>query len=297
MAAVAAAGLACVYFKPAGARAAFQAAPVSTPHALFADRCEVCHTEDRAFHTAFRLWPAAHDASSVGDAACLSCHDAGVHNPNQMAFIDEAAGRSQGCTRCHHEHRGDAALARLPDAACTQCHAALQTRDGAHRYHPTITRFESDHPAFGTWRKDQGGLRDPGTIHFSHAAHLNLDQKLRGVAADRGSPWLEANQKQAARLAEEGCAYCHQSDAQGRYMKPIRYQDHCAACHPLLPQLADGGWPAEQAPPSGASRCTIRGRARRRPRCAANCSTASAAWPTPARPRRRRLTRRFARFS
>ena len=45
-----------------------------------------------------------------------------------------------------------------------------------HRYHATVTRFEVDHPPFGEWRKDSGGLRDPGTIHFSHAAHLTWAQ-------------------------------------------------------------------------------------------------------------------------
>src|SRR5205085_11408839 len=81
---VAAAGGASVYFKLAGPRAAFQAAPVSTPHALFADRCEVCHTADRAFQTAWRLWPGAAHASTVADAACLQCHPAGRHDPHQL---------------------------------------------------------------------------------------------------------------------------------------------------------------------------------------------------------------------
>ena len=235
-AAAAGAAVACVRLKPAGARAAFQAAPVSTPHALFADRCEVCHVEDHAFHTAFRLWPAA-GASSVSDSACLQCHDAGIHNAQQTAFADQEAGKSTGCTQCHHEHRGDAALVRLPDATCTRCHADLQTLDGRHRYHANVTRFEADHSSFGEWRKDSGGLSDPGTIRFSHAAHLTLDAKLREVLPERASPWLDANRKQAGLLTEQGCAYCHKTDTQGRTMQPIRYQDHCAACHPLLPTL------------------------------------------------------------
>ncbi len=245
--AVAGTAVACVWFKPARARAAFQAAPVSTPHALFADRCEACHTEDDAFHTSFRLWPTA-DASSVSDAACLQCHDAGLHNAQQLAFVNHATGQSVGCTHCHHEHRGDAALARLPDATCTQCHADLQTLDGRHRYQAVVTRFETDHPPFGAWRKDSGGLHDPGTIHFSHAAHLTLDAKLRGVSPERASsPWLAENRKQAGMLAEQGCAYCHKTDAQGRYMRPINYQDHCAACHPLLPTLAGDARPEAAA--------------------------------------------------
>jgi hypothetical protein len=34
------------------------------------------------------------------------------------------------------------------------------------------------------------------------------------------------------------CASCHVPDAEHRYMEPIRYQAHCAACHPLSVALA-----------------------------------------------------------
>ena len=242
--AAAAAGVACVVLKPPGARAAFQAAPVSTPHAFFADRCEVCHVEDHAFHTALRLLPGNAHVSSVSDQACLQCHPAGRHNPQQLLFVNDATGQSQGCTQCHHEHRGGTALARLPDAACTQCHADLHTRDGDHRYHATVTRFEVDHPAFGAWRHDPNGLTDPATVHFSHKTHLDLAKKLAKIDPDRAAAkWVAVNFKQAQEIETEGCAYCHKTDAAGRYMQPIRYADHCAACHPLLPQLQPGAWP------------------------------------------------------
>ena len=39
------------------------------------------------------------------------------------------------------------------------------------------------------------------------------------------------------------CADCHQADNQRRYMKPIKYEDHCATCHSLtvtiVGELAD----------------------------------------------------------
>jgi doubled CXXCH motif protein len=243
--AAAAAGVACVVLKPPRARAVFQAAPVSTPHALFADRCEVCHVEDRAFHTALRFLPGESRASSVSDQACLQCHPAGRHNPQSLLFVNDATGQSQGCTQCHHEHRGDAALARLPDAVCTQCHADLHTRDGQHRYYKNISGFGTAHPEFGTWRNDgKGGLTDPGTVHFSHKAHLELAKKLADIAPERAAvPWLTANIQQAEEMDKQGCAYCHKADAAGRYMQPIRYESHCAACHPLLPQVRPGAWP------------------------------------------------------
>jgi hypothetical protein len=267
-AAAGAAGVACVVLKPAGPRAVFQAAPVSTPHTLFADRCEVCHTEDRAFQTGWRFWPASTHASSVPDAACLQCHPAGRHNPHQLQFV-AAGGQSAGCTQCHHEHRGDAALARLPDPVCTQCHGDLAGHGGTGAYEATIKSFETDHPEFGAWRKDRGGLYDPGTVHFSHKAHLHLKEKLEGIAPDATSPWREANSREAAALADQGCAYCHKADAQRRYMQPIRYEAHCAKCHPLLPQLNGDDWPADLAaafrqkplhhPGSGETAAAVRG--------------------------------------
>jgi hypothetical protein len=239
-------GVAGMILKTAGARSAFQAAPVSTAHALIADRCEVCHVADHTFAVARRLWPGDAGASSVSDQACLQCHPAGRHNEQQIEFINEATGQSQHCTRCHHEHRGDAALARLPDASCAQCHADLHTSDGAHRFVARITRFDLDHPAFGDWRHDPAGISDPGTVHFSHAAHLKLDEKLMAAPADRpASPWLEANRKEAKALEDQRCAYCHKMDSEKRYMLPIRYEDDCKACHPLLPQLQPNVWPPE----------------------------------------------------
>jgi predicted CXXCH cytochrome family protein len=242
--AVAAAGVAFVVRKAPGPRAAFQAAPVSTPHALFADRCEVCHDEGRAFMTALRLWPGAAHASSVSDQACLQCHPAGGHNPRSPHFVNADTGQSKNCTQCHREHRGDAALSRLPDAFCTQCHADLQVKDGKPCFYANIRRFDADHPDFGAWRK--GGLTDPGTVHFSHKAHLDLATGFAHIPPERvEATWAKANIREARKIDEQGCAYCHKMDEAGRYMRPIRYQDHCAACHPLLPQLQPGAWPED----------------------------------------------------
>jgi hypothetical protein len=251
---VAVAAVVSVFYRPiAGARVAFEAGSVSTPHQQFGDRCEVCHKEDAAFNTALRFWPGDAHPSSVGDTACLQCHDAGRHNPHQTDFVHPAdsaqgaAGPAQGCVRCHHEHRGDAALARLPDSECTQCHADLGKHGGTGAYQATITRFEVDHPEFGAWRAGKGGLYDPGTIRFSHKAHLDLPAKLATASSGQPAPhWLEENQKQARDLERRQCQYCHKLDAQKRYMLPVVYQDHCAACHPLLPQL-NGAWPPAMA--------------------------------------------------
>src|ERR1019366_10185462 len=53
-------------------------------------------------------------------------------------------------------------------------------------------------------------------------------------------PHLETKYAKTANL---DCADCHQVDSQRRYMAPIKYEEHCAACHHLtvtiLGDLAD----------------------------------------------------------
>src|SRR5206468_641936 len=66
--AVAAAGLAATFVMPTGRRA-FQAGPLSDPHAFLADNCAACHTE--SFATARRFLPSNHDVRSASDEACL----------------------------------------------------------------------------------------------------------------------------------------------------------------------------------------------------------------------------------
>ena len=94
---------------------------------------------------------------------------------------------------------------------------------------PTIRRS-------GRGGKTQAVSATPGPSTSPTRPTSTLDAKLRGVSPERASsPWLAENRKQAAVLAEQGCAHRHKTDVQGRYMRPISYQDNCAACHPLLP--------------------------------------------------------------
>src|SRR5581483_8511377 len=66
-------------------RTAFQAGPLSPPHAPFNANCGVCHTD--SFATAARFVPGRDGVRSVPDAACLACHDAGVHSRHQSVQI------------------------------------------------------------------------------------------------------------------------------------------------------------------------------------------------------------------
>jgi predicted CXXCH cytochrome family protein len=196
-----------------GNRRVYQAASVSTAHAIFNEDCEACH--DASFGTAKRLLHGDDALRSVTDEACLRCHAGDVHHVRQV-------GESL-CVKCHHEHRGLIDMARVEDGHCTSCHADLKRhidttkpgdadrafRDvtsflGGPRPHPKF--FLSDHP------------QDEGTIRFNHQAHMNPKGLLVAGSLER----------KALR-----CTDCHQTDDAGRYMRPIDYQTHCRDCHPL----------------------------------------------------------------
>jgi len=97
--------------------------------------------------------------------------------------------------------------------------------DGGHTFYPSVNAFDTDHPPFGWWRA--GALKDPGALRFNHQTHLCLNGKvLRGIDGPLGQ------------LKKQECGFCHQPDANGGRMAPVRYDKHCALCHPLTVQIA-----------------------------------------------------------
>jgi hypothetical protein len=84
------------------------------------------------------------------------------------------------------------------------------------------------HPEFALWREPQGG-KDPGRLLFSHHDHL---VPLAVPGPDREAPPVPR---------QLTCADCHQPDAGGLSMQPIRYEKHCAQCHPLFAGLKEKG--------------------------------------------------------
>jgi hypothetical protein len=109
------------------------------------------------------------------------------------------------------------ALAQVEDGHCTACHADIAAhRTGGTPGFPAVTGFPAGHPEFAA-------RGDPGTLKFSHAAHL----KGEGVLIDR--------EGLKTRVLE--CADCHQADSAGLTMQPVAYEKHCAECHPLSVQL------------------------------------------------------------
>lgn len=92
-----------------------------------------------------------------------------------------------------------------------------------------VTSFAHDHPEFAVLRD---GRTDAGQLRFPHALHMT-----QGV-----SPL-----KQEDRLLT--CTDCHLPDSERRLMKPIRFDQHCAACHGLRTiDAADGNTKAVPTP-------------------------------------------------
>src|ERR1700730_1956557 len=88
----------------------YNAGSVARAHALFGSKCSACHVERASYQR------------SATDQACLACHDGPIHHDDQTF--------TPSCASCHVEHQGALRLASTTDAACTQCHADLQTKTG-----------------------------------------------------------------------------------------------------------------------------------------------------------------------
>ncbi len=193
-----------------GSRRVYQAGPLATAHAMFNNNCGVCHTQH--FQTVGRLWQSDRQVHSVSDDACLKCHPGPAHN-NHVAATN--------CASCHREHHGQQPLALVPDGHCTNCHADLKTQFAGKSAFRNVASFQG-HPEFALWSDP----KDTETVKFNHERHLNL------------KPEECLNKKQlVANLQSKQCSACHQPDAAGRYMQPIQYDQHCAACHPLNVQI------------------------------------------------------------
>jgi hypothetical protein len=200
-------------------RQVYQAGPVSRGHAIFADQCAECHTH--AFRTAGRFIQVS-ERPTVSDDACVNCHGEHPHHPAEEAH-------TAGCATCHREHRGRPALAQVADGHCTACHADLSQAIKKDMVKPNYSDIKdfAGHPDFAMWDKLEkvtAGM-DPGRLNFSHQAHLvPLAMPRKGPEAPVVLHKLE-------------CGECHQPDAGGLAMQPVRFDTHCAKCHLLQAPL------------------------------------------------------------
>ena len=231
--------------------------PMSPAQAMLEARCEACHASATRPEAKAAAAPAEMPAARVAgpwlgvtDVACRTCHDVPDHESNQSD--------TPACASCHVEHRRKAALAAVATGHCTRCHAGL---DAHTRGEPRlvgvdgrqIRSFDDGHPEFAVWTRRTESPhrerldripppRDTAQLKFTHAKHLEPD--LPGPAG-------------MARV-QLVCADCHQGPMalaawrfgkqppgwspatapdlapaeEPAYMAPVRYQQHCATCHP-----------------------------------------------------------------
>jgi len=182
--------------------------PVIAAHALWQNDCTACHTGSVS----------GGFSRTVSDQACLKCHDAAIHNHNQVKFM--ALTHAANCTACHTEHRGRPAMINTAsDANCVMCHADINANSKqTPAIAASVTQFAQDkHPHFG---RSMGSV-DPTELKFNHKYH----NTVKGL--------------------ENNCVACHALTADGRDIQAISYANNCASCHRLnLP--ADGPTLAHQ---------------------------------------------------
>ena len=187
------------------------AGPMSTSHAVFGERCELCHVPVVA---ATRWTPALGMRRHVPDSACLSCHVAEPHHPAESV-------QHPRCSSCHEEHVGAMHLAATKDAGCTQCHAHLETRGGAVAIAREVSSFAGNHPDFRLLPTATESERAAATaLVFNHAEHLKA-----GLKGGNGPVTLTRSTCDAARMGADG--------RQGDGMQPVDFEKSCRSCHSL----------------------------------------------------------------
>ena len=233
---VAVPAIALVWFvasRAQGGQKAYSSGPLSVSHAVFAQQCALCHVQQAG----------AFFEHATGKA-CLTCHDAPPHQARQI-FTPE-------CSSCHVEHKGAMRLKATADAACTQCHAALRTREGQPKFAAAITGFDRQHPEFAALREGPAGDKqtDPGKVKLNHYVHLqpNLigpsntrvqmtcDECHRPAGVDE--PWPYADAPGPIVVAVGGTLPGTPNPQvtavlRGAHMAPPAFARQCAACHTL----------------------------------------------------------------
>lgn len=97
----------------------------------------------------------------------------------------------------------------------------------------SVSSFSTAHPEWAILR--DGPREDATPLRLNHAVHLNaapkdMQDRLLALLASKGgsSPGVAADSEGRLSLT---CGACHVPDDTGRYMKPIAFDAHCAACH------------------------------------------------------------------
>lgn len=163
----------------------------------------------------------------------------------------------QNCASCHADHQGrDHDLTRVASKRCVACHSDLTAGcSGVPSVSPNVTAFTRDsHGDFASLAVD-----DPGTIKFDHAQHMlpgQVDTGQRGGFTIAQLPPQDRNRYRETGQVDSDlvtleCSSCHElagipddgkslfaDNELGRYLQPIGFDRHCAACHSLSPGIA-----------------------------------------------------------
>ncbi len=193
--------------------------PLHTAHQSIGADCNACHGAN---------------FQRVSNQACSSCH-AGTQHHVPWDSPARARFAAMQCAGCHVEHSTPSQLVDTGSRQCVACHADLRKLDPETPLQ-NATDFGIDHPGFslaltephgegtGTvWqtRLERADFRPRSPEHsnlkFSHEVHMDK----RGIKSPDGDQVLK-------------CDDCHQADASGRSMQPIRMEAHCSRCHSLL---------------------------------------------------------------
>ena len=112
---------------------------------------------------------------------------------------------------------------------CVECHrdlgGSVRKEIAKPDFHGKITNFNGDHPEF---KHSASGQEDAAQVKFSHQTHLSL--AVDELRRDHSASTRDALSDIGSKLA---CVDCHQADDERHYMRPIRYDLHCARCHHL----------------------------------------------------------------
>jgi hypothetical protein len=193
---------------------AFSAGPLSAPHTVFAQRCDVCH---KPLLPGAGWLPVIGMRRHVPDSACLSCHQVGTHHA-------DIAASNKPCGTCHIEHIGATHLASAPVRGCTQCHATLETRNSPPTVATHIESFTQGHPGFRALRTASPEIRNAAFgLKFNHQAHLQ--QNLTGVGGTKTTLHCE----NCHRLVDVG----KRGTAQSGQMAQVDFDRSCRSCHSL----------------------------------------------------------------
>lgn len=254
LAAVAAGGY-CFYVFASGNATHLSTGPVAAAHAAFENDCQQCHLDFTPISADALRFSSSQSLDRIEDA-CQVCHRVDHHF--RSSLTPQFAALDQHCSGCHTDHQGRAHdMVNVQSKKCTQCHADLASTcssPSSIEVRPTVTAFSLQ--AHGDFASIADDKPDPGRVKFDHAQHMLPGQVNAGVKGGFTIAMLEESFRQAYRKTIDGvpqgdealvtlsCADCHQfagapqtplvgDNEVGRHIAPIRFEQHCAACHSL----------------------------------------------------------------